>query len=77
MKTFPETLSVASVYELDRQYVLIDINGLSFSNGTFMSRGDVFIIYHTTSVATALECVQNKFNTGASYFSRINKEARL
>ena len=69
--------AVASVYELDRKYVLIDINGLSFSNGTFMSRGDVFITYHTTSVATALECVQNKFNTGASYFSRINKEARL
>ena len=32
-----------------------------------MSRGDVFITYHTTSVATALDCDQNKFNTGASY----------
>ena len=60
--------------ELDRKYVLIDINGLSFSNRTFMRRGDVFITYYTTSVATALECVQNKFKTGASYFSRINKE---
>ena len=66
MKT--SSYAVASVYELDRKYVFIDINGLSFSNGTFMimRRGDVFITYHTTSVATALECVQNKFNTGAS-----------
>ena len=72
MKTSP--YAVASVYELDRKYVLIDINGLSFSNGTFMR---IFITYHTTSVATALECVQNKFNTCASYFSRINKETRF
>ena len=59
--------------------MFIDINGLSFSNGTFMvmRRGDVFITYHTTSVATALECVQNKFNTGASYFSRIDKETHF
>ena len=69
--------AVASVYELDRNYVLIDINGLSFSNGTFMRRGDVFITYHTTSVATALECVQNIFNSGASYFGRIDKETRF
>ena len=69
--------AVASVYELDRKYVLIDVNGLSFPNGTFMRRGDVFITYHTTSVATALECVQNKFNTCASYFSRIVKETRF
>ena len=69
--------AVASVYELDRKYVLIDIKGLSFSNGTFMRRGDVFITYHITSVSTALECVQNKFNTGASYFSRIDKETRF
>ena len=69
--------NVASVYELDREYVLIDINGLSFVNGTFMSREDVFITYHTKSIATALECVQNKFNTGTSYFSRISKEAHL
>ena len=75
MKTSP--YAVASVYELDRKYVLIDINGLSFSNGTFMRSGDVFISYHTTSVATALECVQNKFNTRASYFSRIDKETRF
>ena len=31
--------TVESVYELDGKYVLIDINGLSFANGTFMSRG--------------------------------------
>ena len=42
MKTSP--YAVASVYELDRKYVLIDINGLSFSNGTFMRRGDVYSI---------------------------------
>ena len=36
-----------------------------------MRRGDVFITYHTTSVATALECVQNRFYIGASYFNRI------
>ena len=42
-----------------------------------MRRGGVFITYHTTSVATALECVQNKFNTRASYCSRINKETRF
>ena len=42
-----------------------------------MTRGDVFITYHTTSVATALECVQNEFNTTASYFSRMDKETRL
>ena len=35
-----------------------------------MRRGDVFITYHTTSIATALECVQNKFNISASYFNR-------
>ena len=76
MKT--SSYAVASVYELDRNYVLIGINGLSFSNETFMRRGDVFItLYHTTSVATALECVQNKFNTGASYFGRIDKETRF
>ena len=45
-----------------------------------MRRGDVFITYHTTSIATALECVQNEFNTTASYFSRMdnnNKETSL
>ena len=72
IKTSP--YAVASVYELERKYVLIDINGLSFSNETFMRRGDVFIPYHP---ATALECVQNKFNTGALYFNRINKETRF
>ena len=72
MKTSP--YAVASVYELDRKYVLIDINRLSFLSGTFMRRRDVFITYHTTSVVTALERVQNKFKTGASYFSRIDKE---
>ena len=75
MKTSP--YAVASIYELERKYVLIDINGLSFSNGTFMRRGDVFITYHPTSVAMALECVQNKFNTGALYFNRINKETHF
>ena len=45
MKTSP--YAVASVYELDRKYVLIDINVLSFSNGTFMRRGDFFITYST------------------------------
>ena len=34
--------AVASVYELDRKHMLININELSFSNGTFMSSGDVF-----------------------------------
>ena len=34
--------AVGSVYKLDREYVLIDINGLSFSKGTLISRGDVF-----------------------------------
>ena len=75
MKT--SSYAVASVHELDRKYVLININVLSFSNGTFMRRVDVFITYHTTSNATALECVQNKFNTGASYFSRMDKESRF
>ena len=42
-----------------------------------MRRGDVFITYRTTSVAMALECVQNKFNIGASYFNRIDKETRF
>ena len=42
-----------------------------------MRRGDVFITYHTTSVATALECVQNIFNIGALYFNRIDKETRF
>ena len=38
----PSRYAVTSVYELDRRHVLIDINGSSFSNGTFKSRGDVF-----------------------------------
>ena len=42
-----------------------------------MRRGDVFITYHTTSVTMALECVQNKFNIGALYFNRIDKETRF
>ena len=42
-----------------------------------MRRGDVFITYHTTSIATALECVQNKFYIGASYFNRIDIETRF
>ena len=42
-----------------------------------MRRGDVFITHHTTSVATALECVQNKFYIGASYFNRIDIETRF
>ena len=42
-----------------------------------MRRGDIFITYHTTSVATALECVQNKFYIGASYFNRIDIETRF
>ena len=75
----PSRYAVASVYELNRKHVLIDINGLFFSNGTFKSRGDIFhyLCTNTISVATAWEHVQNKFNIGASYFSRINKEARL
>ena len=37
--------AVVSVYELDRNYVLIDINGLSFSNGTFMGRDGFHHLY--------------------------------
>ena len=54
----------------------MDINGLSFSNGTFMRRGDVFITYHTTSVATALECVQNKFKYRCIIFQQ-NRQKNL
>ena len=38
MKTSP--YAVASVYELDRKYVLIDINGLSISRASYFSRID-------------------------------------
>lgn len=69
--------AVASLHELDRKHVVIGINGLSFSNGTFASREDGFITYPNTSVAMALECVRNEFNTCALYFSRINSDARL
>ena len=46
----PSQYTVASVYELDRKHVLIDINGLSFSNRTFKSRGDVFLYLPTLHV---------------------------
>ena len=71
MKTSPYT--VASVYELDRKYVLIDINGLSFLNGTFMRRGDVFITYHTTSVAT--QRFRNVFKINLIPVHRISAES--
>ena len=38
----PSRYAVASEYELDRKHVLINISRLSFSNGTFKTRGDVF-----------------------------------
>ena len=42
-----------------------------------MRRGNVFITSHTTSVVTALECVQNKCYIGASYFNRIDIETHF
>ena len=54
----PSRYAVASVHELDIKHVLIDINGLSFSNGTFKSRGDVFD-YLPTLYPSQRERVQN------------------
>ena len=38
--------AVTSIYELDRKYVLTDINRLSLLNGTFMSRGHVYLPHY-------------------------------
>ena len=69
MKTSPNTL--LQVYT-DRKHVLIDINGLSFSNETFMSRRDVF---HHLPTLHPLQLLWNVFKINLIPVRRISTES--
>ena len=68
----PSRYAVVSVYELDRKDVLIDINGLSFLNGTFKSRGDVF---HYLPTLYPLQQLGNVFKINLMLVHRISAES--